>query len=64
MTPKEIKTILKEKKITQWQLCQKIGIHEKTIIMWFHADVIRADRLQKINAAIDEIIRERESTNG
>ena len=63
MTSNEIKKILKEKRIYQWEVAKVLGITEFTLTRWLRED-LPEDRATQILEAIDELIVRREMNNG
>ena len=63
MTSNEIKQILKEKRIYQWEVAKVLGITEFTLTRWLRED-LPEDRATQILEAIDELIVRREMNNG
>jgi transcriptional regulator with XRE-family HTH domain len=54
MANKNIRTILKLKNITMWQLAKQIGISEPTITRWFRTE-LTPERYEKVTSAIQEL---------
>ena len=50
----DIKDIIKQKGIKQWQVAEKIGISERTLIVWLRSE-LNDDRRQKIEKAINAL---------
>ena len=63
MTSNQIKQILKEKRIYQWEVAKALGITEFTLTRWLRED-LPEDRATQILEAIDELIVRREMNNG
>lgn len=58
MTSNQIKQILKEKRIYQWEVAKALGITEFTLTRWLRED-LPADRADQIIQAIDELLLSR-----
>lgn len=50
----DIREYLKQSSIHQWQLAEKLGIHEKTLSVWMRKE-LKPDKKQAIFDAIEEI---------
>lgn len=58
MANEEIRAKMRFHSVSQWQVAEKIGVAEQTVLRWLRTP-LPPDRLQKVTAAIDEIIAER-----
>jgi len=58
MTSNEIKQILKEKRIYQWEVAKALGITEFTLTRWLRDD-LPADKAEQIMQAIDTLLLSR-----
>ena len=56
----EIKKALRVNDIRQWQLAQRVGISERTLILWFRAGELTGTRLDRVRAALDALIHEKQ----
>ena len=54
-----IRETIRKKGLLQWQIAQKIGISEGTLVVWLRDDPVRKDREQRIREAIKELTEER-----
>lgn len=55
MTKEAMKAALKEIGAKQWELAQEIGVHEKTLIYWFHCEACTPERAARIEAALQRM---------
>ncbi len=60
MTSNEIKQILKEKRIYQWEVAKVLGITEFTLTRWLREDLSH-EKEEEIMKIIDQIMKERDS---
>lgn len=56
MNNRDIRTLLKMKRIPMWKVAEQIGISEPTITRWFR-EPLTTDHFQKVMKAIEEIER-------
>lgn len=59
MTANEIKQILKEKRIYQWEVAKALGITEFTLTRWLRED-LSAEKAEQIMLAVDKVLKELE----
>lgn len=50
---------VKKGKIPLWRIAEKLGIHEKTLIVWLRIE-IEHNKMQKILVALDRVMEEEE----
>lgn len=60
MTANEIKQILKEKRIYQWEVAKVLGITEFTLTRWLRDD-LPAEKADQIMLAVKDILDQREN---
>lgn len=58
MDASQIKQILKEKRIYQWEVAKALGITEFTLTRWLRDD-LPADKAEQIMQAIDTLLLSR-----
>ena len=54
-----IKETIRKKQLKQWEVAQKVGISEGTLVVWLRDNPVRKDREQRIREAIRELTEER-----
>ncbi|WP_016991694.1 hypothetical protein [Lysinibacillus boronitolerans] len=47
----------KKGKIPLWRIAEKLGIHEKTLIVWLRIEV-EPKKMQRILAALEQVLEE------
>ncbi len=50
----DIKNLIKEKELKQWQVAQAIGVSERTLIVWLRSE-LSEDKRQRIMSAIQRL---------
>lgn len=57
MKRSEFKAMLKEAKLKSWEVAAEMGVHEHTIIYWFHnlEETCTDERALRIKTAIDRV---------
>ena len=63
MTSNQIKQILKEKRIYQWEVAKALGITEFTLTRWLREDLPK-ERATQIMEVIDVLLSKRETNTG
>ena len=58
MANEEIRIKMRGYRVSQWQVAEKLGVAEQTILRWLRTP-LTAEKHKKISIAIDEIIAER-----
>lgn len=54
----ELREYLRAKQIALWEVAEKIGVHENSVIRWMRTE-LGGERRLLIDKAIDEIVRHR-----
>lgn len=49
----------KKGKVPLWRIAEKLGVHEKTLIVWLRIEV-EHNKMQEILAALDRVLDEEE----
>lgn len=52
---KELRDRMKKNHVTLWQIAEKIGIHEKTLVAWLRFN-LDEEHSRRVNDALNEII--------
>ena len=56
MNTQELKQMMKNKNVKQWQIAAKIGVSEFTFSRWLRCDVITKEKADLIINAISELV--------
>lgn len=59
MKNQELRELIKVAGIRYWQIAQKIGISQQSLVVWFHS-TLTPERKKRVNDAINDILKERE----
>jgi transposase len=61
----DIKTKIRESGINQWEVAERVGVGEVTLVRWLRRpERLDAERLAKVEAALQQLIKERSVENG
>ncbi len=58
MANEEIRTKMRTYRVAQWQIAEKLGVAEQTVLRWLRTP-LTPEKYTKVTTAIDEIIAER-----
>ncbi len=54
----ELREYLRAKQIALWEVAEKIGVHENSVIRWMRTE-LEGHRLERVMSAIEKIMTEK-----
>ncbi|HBN24638.1 MAG TPA: hypothetical protein DD447_06620 [Lachnospiraceae bacterium] len=59
----EVKLLMKQNQVKQWEVAEAMGISEFTLCRWLRKD-LKGKQLERLNSAIKKVRSGKEETNG
>ena len=63
MKKEEVKLLMKQNQVKQWEVAEAMGISEFTLCRWLRKD-LKGKQLERLNSAIKKVRSGKEETNG